>query len=910
MSSVSTGFVGAVAGPRPNQAYTPGYMSEIMQWAMLGGGGGPSVTVTSGGTGSLASANTINQSAVTPSNRQLQVAGVGNVLRIIYGQVRLGADIALIRYSGDTWYILAVWGKGPIEGLQQYWVNDADPDATITATHYTGTQTQMPDPTLQTLLAAEGKVYADRLLGVAYSVFVIPAAVSAGFPTLAALLNGRKLYDPRADSTNGGSGAQRLADETTWVYSNNPALALADFRCQLVGRTMSWSSVFLAANDADTLCGVSPSQEKKRLIAFALERAQSASQWTETLRTYAGCMIVPDADGEMLVPLNAGSLTEFEALLIDGSITDHLLIEGSATDILLLDPATATTTGMSFDHSNIVAGTLKAKKRGIQQVPRYVEVQFTDTGSTPYIAGFATAVAAGLTWATAAPSKIALTGITRYSQAYREAVERLNQFLLADLSVTFTSHDEAALQLQVGTLIDITSSVFGWVNKTFRVDVAPAVKSGPGIARYDISAVEYDPAVYSETVSANPTTPDTVLGSPTSPPAIAGLSVAEEPYVEQFAVTATQARLTWTRPVWPFLASYWVTADIDGVRQWETVVLPSGDATDVAVTPKLRPGELYSFGVAARSSVATGTRTFVGLRPVGKSNPPSDVASISGFSVGGETFLSWVEATDDDQIHIRYELRYGATSGSWDDATTIQKIAALHYSVPGIPVGTWRFYVKAIDSIGQLSTNAAYVDLDVEDTGPFAVTDVTLSAPTVSNMTRNDIASQPEPCWVTDVGDVMGYGHVDTADATGVWIDANVLVGDLFVKPTAAANSSWTSETYDVGAIINASWAATLPYRALTGGVDFTLYLSDDNATWTPYSGGVALNVAARYAYIEAVNTTSGDVFSVDGYGLLQIVQVGAASLRPSAVTTEALTSDTSVTVTIEGTTYKLLAKA
>lgn len=904
-------FIGAVTtGPRP----PPAYESELAKW-IRSLRGGTTVTVSPGsGAGALAPANTINNVAVEPSKRQLQVAGVGNVLRLFYGQVRVGADIALIRYYNDAWYVLAVWGKGPIEAVAQYWINDADPDASVTATHYTGTDTQVADVTLRTLLAAEGRVYADALVDIAYSVFVVPAAVSAaGFPTFSALIQGRKLYDPRADSTNGGSGSQRLATASTWTYSNNPALALADFRCKIVGRSMNWASVATAADDCDYLCGVAPTQEKKRLIALALEQSQAASAWTDTLRTYAGCMVVPDAGGEMLVPVDAG-VSSYGSLLLEPGGTDFLLLEGSADDHLLLEPTALNASDFSFAHTSIVAGTLKAKKRGIQQVPRYVEVAFTDTGSTPYIQGYATALATGLTWATAAPSRISLTGITRYSQALREAIERLNQFLLADLSVTFTSQDERALSLQVGTIIDVTSSVFGWVAKAFRIDVAPAMKSGAGIARYDISATEYDPAIYSTLVSSNPTTPDTTLDTPNHPPQVTGLSVAEEPYVEQYRVTATQARLTWTRPTWPFLHSYSVIAylDVDGVnvKQWETIVLPSGETTESAVTPALRPGELYSLAVAVRSSVATGTPVYIGLRPLGKSDPPSDVASISGFSVGGETFLSWAEGTDDDQIHIRYWLKYSATGGTWDDATTIQKIAALHYSVPGIPVGTWRFWIKAVDSIGQVSDNAAYVDLVVSETGPFAVDSVTLADDDVVSMESCDVATQSEPRWLSATApDVMGYGHVDTTDATGVWVDANILVGTLFANPRTATAGHWQSATYDAGAIITASWAAELPYRTLAGSPVFKLQLSDDDIVYVDYVGGIALDTPARYARVLFSFATT-DVVAIDGYATLQVVQVGAGSLRPSAVTTEALVSDTSVTVTIGGTTYKLLARA
>lgn len=44
----------------------------------------------------------------------------------------------------------------------------------------------------------------------------------------AADVHGLRLYDPRLDSTNGGSGPQRTATPSTWTYSNNPVLIYRD----------------------------------------------------------------------------------------------------------------------------------------------------------------------------------------------------------------------------------------------------------------------------------------------------------------------------------------------------------------------------------------------------------------------------------------------------------------------------------------------------------------------------------------------------------------------------------------------------------------------------------------------------------------------------------------------------------
>lgn len=92
-----------------------------------------------------------------------------------------------------------------------------------------------------------------------------------GIPDFEFRLKGRKLYDPRKDSTNGGSGAHRMDDPSTWQYDGgvgtNPALQRLDFQLGLLkgiesGRTLigegkaateiDWEAYATAADVCDT----------------------------------------------------------------------------------------------------------------------------------------------------------------------------------------------------------------------------------------------------------------------------------------------------------------------------------------------------------------------------------------------------------------------------------------------------------------------------------------------------------------------------------------------------------------------------------------------------------------------------------------------------------------------------------
>lgn len=88
-----------------------------------------------------------------------------------------------------------------------------------------------------------------------------------------AVVKGKKVYDPRLDDTNGGTGAHRLTDSSTWEWSDNPALCLADYLFDdylgmgVEGITYSdidWTMVATAADQCDATVTVPAGGSTKR----------------------------------------------------------------------------------------------------------------------------------------------------------------------------------------------------------------------------------------------------------------------------------------------------------------------------------------------------------------------------------------------------------------------------------------------------------------------------------------------------------------------------------------------------------------------------------------------------------------------------------------------------------------------
>lgn len=85
---------------------------------------------------------------------------------------------------------------------------------------------------------------------------------TSGIPNVSAIVRGRRVYDPRLDSTNGGSGSHRYTDPTTWAWSRNPALIARDYLKMELGcddSEIDDTTVIAAANACDEWVQVSPS---------------------------------------------------------------------------------------------------------------------------------------------------------------------------------------------------------------------------------------------------------------------------------------------------------------------------------------------------------------------------------------------------------------------------------------------------------------------------------------------------------------------------------------------------------------------------------------------------------------------------------------------------------------------------
>lgn len=201
----------------------------------------------------------LGPSVKPPQNIQtLTIRGTIQPLAIIYGEVVTSGVLVWQFVSGSNnkylWYVIALAGH-QCDSITDVYVDSVKvADSQINGStglvsnaggqtwngklyiwRFTGAST---DTGLSALLAANGISLggiAANFNGIGVAKVVIrcehdTTVFQSGAPnTIRAHVKGKRVYDPRLDSTNGGSGTQRLADATTWTWSANPALCSADY---------------------------------------------------------------------------------------------------------------------------------------------------------------------------------------------------------------------------------------------------------------------------------------------------------------------------------------------------------------------------------------------------------------------------------------------------------------------------------------------------------------------------------------------------------------------------------------------------------------------------------------------------------------------------------------------------------
>jgi hypothetical protein len=298
---------------------------------------------------------------------------------------------------------------------------------------------------------------------------------------------------------------QFTASANGWTATNATAATTAT-AWQL---TQTAADVYAVSPSSLNICGVSA-----RYVRVRLQRTAGSGSFTIELFYTTALHAVSNSFVKQATWTAANStyvVIEFDmhALTAGGadwktSIINSLRLDLTAsagTDVWLIDWISVGI--LPITTASIVSGSFSASVADAIQSPTVVKCKYTDTSTTPWREREAEAVLAGVSTGTVPrrESQISMPGVRFYSQAYREAAERLLK-LQRTTQVEFVTFDEG-LQISQGDVlsimhpyIDTAAAVECDAATLFRVVAQPAVVS-PGRVR--ITATAYSDADYDNT---------------------------------------------------------------------------------------------------------------------------------------------------------------------------------------------------------------------------------------------------------------------------------------------------------------------------------------------------------------------------------------------------------------------------
>ncbi len=556
---------------------------------------------------------------------------------VIYGERRVGGVRVFVSTrdasGGDPnefLYIALAMAEGEVESITDIHIDDNP----ITDSKYSGlytinVHTGADNQTYDSLLteANAGWTSSHKLSGVAYLAIKLKwdADVFQGVPEITAVVKGRKVYDPRTEST---------------AWSNNPALCVRDY----LTNDRYGKGILTSAIDDD-----------------AFEDA--ADDCDESVTFYSGG--------------STGKIFECNAVLqTDETLFDNIekMLMGCRGFLpytqgkygLIIDKSRSSV--FAFDQETIVGGIAIAGEAKENKFNR-VLVKFANPtvdyqpDQAVWPTGGSTEEAALLAEdnGTLLVEEITLETVTNYYVA-RDLARVILRRSRNSIRTSFNATSEA-LQLTVGDVVTVTHSTPGWTAKPFQVESIAMNYDGT----CSVTLLEYDSTIYTYDLAPEQTDyPDTDLPDPFSVVPPTGLQVSAETSVALDGTIVTAMVVSWTASTDSFVSQYDVQWSTDNSAFQSAVT----DDTLYRISP-VEAGATYYTRVRSINSLGVKS-AFVTANQgsVGDTTAPALPTSISATAGYKSISLEWTNPSDKDFSNVEV---YRATSsgGSFSEVATV-----------------------------------------------------------------------------------------------------------------------------------------------------------------------------------------------------------------------------------------------
>ena len=470
---------------------------------------------------------------------------------VVYGTRKVGGNVVFLETSGtdnEFLFMAIVLSEGEINDITKIFINDnevtwsgdiadntqitvassdsnffdtTNSQSLITCEPHFGTDSQSVSSLLDTLTSWTSN---HRLRGLAYLAikFKWNADKFGSLPTVNAIVEGKKVYNPNLDSTvTGGSGSQRKDDSTTWAYSDNPIYQLLDYlRDSRFG--MGIPNSYFDSNFADW---------------------QVAGDVCDTnITPFSGASQIDLMDSHMVVDTSKKAIDNVQEF-IKGS---RAFLNFSAGKYKILVETTGSAS-ITLTEDNILGGITVSSKNKNSRFNRVI-VNFinpdknfqSDQAQFPPVDETGIASADQHATMKTADGGLLLEGrfdFSMFTSPYQaqEMAEIILRRSRSSLDVTIKA-DATALDLSIGDIVNITHATPGFSAKPFRVQ-GMTLNSDHTVS---LQCSEHQDSYYTfGTQQEVATIPDTTLPNPfsVSPPASVSLDDELIEYADGIVIT-------------------------------------------------------------------------------------------------------------------------------------------------------------------------------------------------------------------------------------------------------------------------------------------------------------------------------------------------------------------------------------
>lgn len=608
---------------------------------------------------------------------------------IVYGETRVGGTIVHMETTGaknETMYLAIAMAGHEIQSIQKIYVNDEEFSLTTSGNIYTidykgstsvlnfdyllGTSTQSAMELFLTTTAENFAFKGIATLGVK-AVFD-QDKFPQGLPNFSAKIRGRKVFDPRTDTT---------------AYSQNAALCIRDYLTNTefgLGATSAEiddASFEIAADICDENVSLAAGgTEKRYTVNGAFSSGEQPKEILSKMLTACGGQLAY-VGGKWV--LRVAAYRSPSLTLTDDDIVGEITVQGSQSrrDIfnavkgVYSEPQTLYQLNSFPPQTNSTYETEDGERI-------WKDIQFPFTTSAPTCQRLA---------------KIDL--------------EKARQQISVTMSCKLT-----AFALQPGDTVNLTIPRYGWSAKVFEVVnwEFEFVNSETGsVPLVNLTLRETASGVYDWNSGMETTVdiaPNTNLPDPftvTAP----GISISD--VLEAFAEEVFTKLVVNVTGDNTFQNRYEVQAKISTSSDWINLGQASGNIFELY---NVGDGVLYDVrarsinGLGVRSDWTTGQHYVVG-----KTTPPSNVTNFSVNIIGTEAHLTWTPITDLDLSHYRIRHSRLTSGATYTDAIDLLPKVSRPATTATAPAMTGTYFIKAVDKLGLESLSATETVAIIED---------------------------------------------------------------------------------------------------------------------------------------------------------------------------------------------------